>query len=189
MLREQPESSFIIVEVVMKPNQAAEPTTGKPRLLELATTVAVQGARHFDAQEHLKADGPKATVKIAFVWDAFAVNLLPKVERGVPAARLRVHRLTRGSADAQIITELSGAHETYLADLQAMLGGQPNGEEGPLLTNGSANIFYIRAHDGSLWAVYAHWFVGRAGWYINAYSVENPGRQNRWNGGRQIVSR
>lgn len=170
-------------------NGAAGPTVEKPELLELVTTVAVPGTDRFVAEEHLKANGSKAKLKIAFVWDAFASSCLPKVEESVPSGTLKVYKLTTGSVDAEIIERLGVTHESYLADLHAMLEAQPNGEEGPLLTNGSANIFYLRAKDGSLWAVYAHWFVGREGWYVNAYSVENPDRQNGWDSGRQIVSR
>ena len=173
----------------MTPIGAVEPTTEKPGLLELAATVAVPGARRFVAQKHLNANGPKAKVKIAFIWDAFATHFLPKVEQRIPSAEVRVYKLTNGSVDAEIISELGETHEIYLADLHAMLERQPNGEDGPLLTNGLANIFYVRAKDGSLWAVYVHWFLGSDGWYVNAYSVENPFRQNRWDGGRQIVSR
>ena len=53
-----------------------------------------------------------------------------------------------------------------------------------LLTNGYANLFYIRDTDGILWAVRVDW--GGDGWYVNARSVE---RRGRWFAGIQAFGR
>ncbi|MFA6275071.1 MAG: hypothetical protein WCX70_02925, partial [Candidatus Paceibacterota bacterium] len=59
-----------------------------------------------------------------------------------------------------------------------------NGENGVLLNNGYANIFYIRDQAGVLRAVRVGWSDG--GWYLSAYSALRP---NGWRGGRQVFSR
>lgn len=45
-------------------------------------------------------------------------------------------------------------------------------------------IFYVKATDGTLWAVFADWYGG--GWGVEAFSVSFPGR---WGAARQVVSR
>ena len=61
---------------------------------------------------------------------------------------------------------------------------QGNGEDGILLTNGYANIFYIRDIKGVFWAVGCGWDGG--GWRVGAISVEDP---RGWDGGRRVFSR
>jgi hypothetical protein len=60
--------------------------------------------------------------------------------------------------------------ETTLTELWDMLKKQPKGEDGDLLINGYANIFYIKDAEGVLRAVLVHWFA--AGWFVSADSVE-----------------
>ncbi len=155
-------------------------------LLDFVATVVVSGAGRFVAADHFKVDtSRKAAVKIAFVWDNFRDNFA-KVEENVPAGELKLHTLRKASVDGPIIKELGEAHETYLADLWTMLEKQPNGEKGNLLTNGYANIFYVRDKNGALWAVFAHWHSDDGGWSLFANSVTNP---NEWNAGNQVASR
>jgi len=59
-------------------------------------------------------------------------------------------------------------------------------EQGILLTNGYANIFYVRGTDGNLWAVLARWCSGLGYWRVEAGSVGGPGV---WHAGRQFLSR
>ena len=61
---------------------------------------------------------------------------------------------------------------------------QGNGEDGILLTNGYANIFYIRDIKGVFWAVSCRWIGG--GWDVSASSVEDP---RGWVGGGRVFSR
>jgi hypothetical protein len=163
------------------------PTEPK-KLLELVMAVSVPAVERFVAEDHFKVDtGRKAKVKIAALWDNFTACLLPKVEEGVLAGELKVYKLLQSSLDAPIMTELGDLRSfaTTLADLWAMLEKQPNGEQGPLLTNSWANIFYIHDKDGKLWAVVAVWDAG-SGWNVEAYSVEEP---DRWDDGVQVLSR
>lgn len=61
---------------------------------------------------------------------------------------------------------------------------QGNGEDGILLTNGYANIFYIRDINGVFWAVRCPW-SGDV-WYVRATSVGPP---RGWGGGSRVFSR
>ena len=61
---------------------------------------------------------------------------------------------------------------------------QGNGEDGILLTNGYANIFYIRDIKGVFWAVGCYW--GGDGWDVSADSVGAP---DVWDGGNRVFSR
>ncbi|MEK7509525.1 MAG: hypothetical protein AAB605_02320 [Patescibacteria group bacterium] len=156
------------------------------KLLELLTTVSLPGAKRFVASENFKVDtSRKAKVKIAWMGDNFK-KLLTKVEEDVPASDLKIHKLTKPSVDKPIRDELGAKHKTYLADLWAMLKKQPNGEEGDLLVDGRANIFYIFDEDATSWAVDARWYADDGGWRLDANSVSRPGR---WYGGYQVVSR
>lgn len=55
-----------------------------------------------------------------------------------------------------------------------------------MLKNSYANIFYIRDKNNTLWAVNAGWNSVYRGWYVSAYSVEDP---DGWNAGVQVLSR
>jgi len=66
----------------------------------------------------------------------------------------------------------------------ALMAEQGNGEDGILLTNGYANIFYIRDIKGVFWAVDCDW--SGDGWSVDASSVGSP---SGWGGGNQVFSR
>lgn len=155
------------------------------RILEFIKTVVVSATPRFVASDHFKVDvSPEAKVKIAFIGDNFKDNFLGTTEEDVLPTKLRIHRLTESSLDAPIIAALGGRHETKLAHLHQLLLRQPKGEEGDLLTNGYANIFYIRDATNKLWAVDVGW--SDAGWRVSAFSVEDP---HGWLDGRQVFSR
>ena len=155
-------------------------------ILSQVGTVEANGAKKFIAKDHFKEDtSRKAEVKISWLGENFKDIFLGKTEEDVENATLTVHRLEKSSLDAPILAELGDRAETTLTYLYKLLKKQPNGEKGILLTNGYANIFYIRdANKGILWAVHAYWHG--AGWFVNAYSVEYP---NWWIAGNQVISR
>lgn len=159
----------------------------KLKLLESVATVPVTATTRFVAADRFVADtSKKAKVKIAFAWDNFKNNFVPKVETDIQAGELKIHKLLRDSLDKPIIAELGANHETYLADLWAMLLEQPNGEKGKLLVNGRANIFYIRDVEGVLWAVSVGWGPAYGGWVLCPDSVSFPAP---WDADDQVVSR
>ncbi|MFA5736995.1 MAG: hypothetical protein WC893_02470 [Candidatus Paceibacterota bacterium] len=130
-----------------------------------------------------------ASVKISAVWDSFTSWFLSgdgKTEDPTSEQTLCYHKLRKSSVDGPIITELGGEEksETTLTEMFSLMEKQKNGENGVLLNNGYANIFYIRDQAGVLRAVRVGWSDG--GWYLSAYSALRP---NGWRGGRQVFSR
>ncbi len=105
-------------------------------------------------------------------------------EDGTPNA-LTPYTLTKRAYDNEIITDLSGeeAAESSLADIWALMEAQPTGKEGQLLTNGWANIFYVRDKDNVLRAVRVYWYGD--GWGVSAYALDD----GCWNDGGQAFSR
>ena len=156
---------------------------GKLALLEPISTVNVAGTSKFVARDHFKLGEPKG-VKIGYLGDDFKSHFLKKVEENVPQAQLKSRKLKQSSLDPPIITALGDNHETYLAQLWELLKAQPKGESGTLLTNGYANIFYIRDADNILWAVRVYW--GGDGWDVDASSVGDP---YGWDDGDQVFGR
>jgi hypothetical protein len=156
------------------------------KILTLVTIFRHAAGGRFIAAEKFREGETTDSVKIVWLGDNFKTNFLGKIEEGVKAAELKIHKIGQDSLDAPIITELGDAAETLLADLWELLKRQPKGEEGALLANGWANIAYIRDVNGELWAVYARWFAAYGGWHVGARSVADP---DRWSTGRQVVSR
>ena len=157
-------------------------------VMTLVTTFIFQAQPRFVARDHFKVDtSDKAEVKIAFIWDDFQSHFLGKIEEAVVEVELAVRSLDKDLLDKDIRAELGEEkEETTLAQFWALLKAQDHGQSGPLLTNGYANIFYIRDAKSTLWAVNANWNADNGGWNVNANSVTNP---NRWNAGNQVVSR
>lgn len=174
-------------------------------LLTLAGTVKVRLAPKFVASDFFKVNTKKnASVKIAYVGDNFKAWFLapsvseeetapdagphrtPGVQSNATEVNLRYQMLNRHSVDGPIIAELGGEAkaETTLADVSALMVQQANGENGTLLTNGYANIFYVRDVGGVLRVVNVSWFGG--GWRVGAGSVEGP---REWFAGHRVFSR
>ncbi len=157
-------------------------------VLEFIGTVNILAtSKKFVARDHFIVNTSKKTkVKIYGLGTNFQENFLGKIEEPIGKTKLRYHKLRKSSVDKPILAELGDKTkaETTLSEMFALMEMQPNGESGALLTNGYANIFYIRDINGGLWAVYCRWNDG--GWYVHADSVENP---NEWIGGFQVFSR
>lgn len=144
----------------------------RPKLLEYIATEPVTATKRFVADSHFVVDtSEEAGVKIACLWETFRTNFATKVETGIPAGRLRLHRLLQDSTDTSIIAELGPAHETYLADLWKKLRQQRGGEPGYLSLDEPGNIFYIRDVYGVLQSVYVSWAACYGGWTIGARPV------------------
>lgn len=143
----------------------------------------------FVARENFVLDtSKKAHVKISYLGDDFKKWFLlgdGKIEDQISEEALRYGKLLKSSIDAPIIAELGGEQkaETTLAEKFALMEKQANGENGSLLTNGYANIFYIRDINGVLRAVSCYWHD--VGWSVYAYSVLYP---RGWPAGYQVFS-
>jgi len=160
-------------------------TTGL--LIPVGTTIVAATTTLFVARDRFVVNtGKKAPVKISYLGDNFKDWFLRKEEQSFEGSTLKYGKLFRSSVDGPILKELGGEAEaeTTLTELYALMEVQKNGEKGILLTNGYANIFYVRDAAGSLRAVFARWYDG--GWYVYAYAVTNPGA---WFGGGQVFSR
>ena len=157
-------------------------------LLVLVTRVSVAATKEsFFAAEKLVVNTEQdAKVKISGLWGNFETNFLGKVEPAFGGSELKVHKLLEKALDKPIIEELGGEAkaETTLTEMFSLMKVQGHGQEGPLLTNGWANIFYIRDVNGVLWAVGCYWFG--LGWFCDAYSVDRP---DDWLADNQVVSR
>lgn len=167
-----------------------EPLIPKPEpLLEFLGTVPVPATTEkFIAKDHFMVDtSRKAKVKISYLGDNFRLKFLGKIEEPIGEQTLRRQKLRRSSVDGQILAELGGEEKarTTLTEMSSLMEKQPNGDEnGDLLTNGSANIFYILDEAGVVWALNCHWHGD--GWDVFAYSVEYP---YGWDGGSSVFSR
>jgi hypothetical protein len=108
-----------------------------------------------------------------------------KIEEDFPEGELRPLTLTQSANDSEIIADLGGetAAEVTLAEIWRLMERQANGGEGALLTNGYANIFYVRDRNGVLRMVHVHWCGD--GWSAYAYALDD----SRWHDGYRVFSR
>lgn len=171
--------------------QVTQPKT-KPSILELVSTVGVsETTSKFVAKEKFVRDtGRNTAVKISYLGDNFTSWFLSGeglTEDPISEQTLRYHKLRKSSVDGPIITELGGEAkaETTLSEMFSLMEKQKNGEDGVLLNNCYANIFYVRDQNGVLRAVRVYWFGD--GWHVGAFSVEGP--RGWWFGGYRVFSR
>ncbi|MBM3257670.1 MAG: hypothetical protein FJZ05_00415 [Candidatus Nealsonbacteria bacterium] len=141
------------------------------RILELIGVVTISAISRFVASKKFVI--ARKPINIAWLGDNFKSWFLKKIEEPVGKADLRYMKLTSPSVDGPILAELGEDRaETTLAQIFSLMERQPNGEKGILLTNGYANIFYVRDVSGILRAVHVRWCSD--GWSVRASSVENP---------------
>lgn len=137
----------------------------------------------------LKKDGGICS----YLGDNFKEWFDGKVEDLIGAQTLRYGKLNRSANDVPlkegeqaIIPELGGEAkaETTLTEVYDLMARQAKGQKGVLLTNGWANIFYVRDKNGVLRAVIVDWIGG--GWSVGAFSIGSP---FRWLDGSRVFSR
>ncbi len=170
--------------------QVAEPKP-TPSILELVSTIVVNATTSkLVAKEKFVVNTKRnAPVKISYLGDNFTswfLNGDGKTEDLISEQTLRYAKLRKASVDGPIITELGGEAkaETTLSEVLSLMEKQKNGEEGVLLNNGYANVFYIKDSAGVLRAVIVRWLDD--GWFVYADSVVDP---VRWSGGYLVFSR
>ena len=119
-----------------------------------------------------------AKAKISYLGNNFVAWFLGsrgKVEEASSNEQtLSCVRLKEPLVDGPIIEELGGVEkaEATLSEMFSLLGEQKDGEEGNLLTDGRANIFYVRDSVGVLRSVSLSW--SGIGWVIGARSTDSP---------------
>jgi hypothetical protein len=190
---EQQLKQFLRKEPCWTNGQVTQVTEPKPTpsILELVSTIVVNATTgKLIAKERFVINTKRnAPVKISYLGDNFKAWFLNgdgKTEDPISEQTLRYHKLRQSSVDGPIITELGGEAkaETTLSEMFSLMEKQKHGEDGVLLNNGWANIFYIKDGAGVLRAVRVDWCDG--GWSVSADSVGNP---DRWNVGYQVFSR
>ena len=152
----------------------------------LGTTTTSATTEKFVAKEKFVKDSKE--VKFYGILDNFTNWFLAddgKIEDPISEQMLRYGNLTTSSVDGLIIEELGGEAkaETTLSELYDLLKKQAKGEAGDLLTNGYANIFYIKDTSSVLRAVFV--FSRGDGWLVYAFSV---GGSAGWRAGRRVFS-
>ena len=158
-----------------------------PLLQLVGSITCAPTAFPFSVSEHFVCGtGPDTEVKVSYLGDKFRAWFLAKTEEPKGETVLRYATLRKSSVDAPIITELGGEEkaETSLCEMFFLMEQQKHGEDGILLTNGYANIFYIKDQTGVLRTVSVYWDDG--GWGVDAGSTEDP---ITWYDGRQVFSR
>lgn len=157
-------------------------------LLVMVGTISIAATTEkFVASEKFVANPQANTkVKILYLDDLFKYWFLDKIEEPIQGGELRFQKLAKASDDGPIIAELGGEEkvETTLTEMFSLMKRQGKGEVGTLLTNGYANIFYIRDINGGLRTLYVYWYDG--GWHVDANSIE---KRFEWNDGLQVFSR
>ena len=127
-----------------------------------------------------------ARVKIAYLTTKFQKYFLGKVERRNSSTTLRYYELMNPSTGNTILLDLGSEEkaETTLAEMYYLMSKQARGEEGTLLPNSYANIFYIRDISGDLRVASCRW--DGEGWYLDARPVSDSWV---WDKGRQVFIR
>ncbi|MEK7181127.1 MAG: hypothetical protein AAB738_02210 [Patescibacteria group bacterium] len=173
-------------ETFGKAPEPAAPPEPQPLLDFVGTTTISATTEPFIAKDRFKQDtSRKAKPKISYLGDNFKAWFLKKTEQPISQTMLRSQRLVKASLDQPIIAELGdeAKSETTLSEIFALISLQSNGENGVLLTNGYANIFYVRDVNGVLRAVRVYWCDD--GWLGSAYALDG----GRWYGDRRVFSR
>lgn len=180
------EAIDLIIDAVVKRITTVGPV--KEILSPVVSAVTVPATtKEFVAKDKFVVDTSQgAKVKISYFDDDFKTWFLEKIEETFSGSTIFGRQLKKNSLDGPILTELGGERvaETSLAELYAAMATQPNGEDGALLNNCRANIFYVPDITGTLRAVLVYWDDG--GWRVDAYSVR---RLFGWPADGRIFSR
>jgi hypothetical protein len=188
-----PEWVEALKKFLRKENPWAEVKKVASNLLAFVKEVTLPAVRAFKPADHLVVTPDKqrknAKVVVGYISDNAKEVMRGLVEpEAADEVKLRIHQLREASVDGPIIAELGGEEvvTTSFARMWQMTEKQGHGEEGDLLVNGYANIFYIRDAKGVLWVVYCFWRASRGYWRFRAHSVAPP---DAWYAGSQVVSR
>ncbi len=124
-------------------------------------------------------------VKFSFI-DEKLPRLFSKSSGQLAASQIATHTLLVARHDPDIMASIPAHSKRFikLGQFGQLLQAQGQGQEGPLLVNGYANIAYILDDNGAPWAVRADW-RGEYGWLVGVYSVA---RGLVWYDGDQVLS-
>lgn len=154
-----------------------------PPLLEPIGTVDIAAADRFVARKKFARN---TSANIRYIGENFSTWFSDKFEEPSGSVTLCYAKLLKSSVDGPIMDELGNSKETTLAQVYALIERQKGGKPGVLLTNGWANIFYVKDATGGLRAVGVRWGASGDGWSVFASSVGYP---RGWHDGDQVFSR
>lgn len=100
-----------------------------------------------------------------------------------PAARLSVYELARSAYDREIMAELPQDPLVELWQIAELMRRQPQGQDGILLNNGYANIFYVNGVHGRVFAVGVRWYNDE--WRVLAWKLDEGAC---WGAGCRVFS-
>jgi hypothetical protein len=128
-----------------------------------------------------------AKTKIWGLSEDFEDKFLSKVEDPLRVTTLRYGVLHQSANNGRIIRALGGGMrvETTLTEMFFLMEQQGEGQEGILLTNVLANLFFIRDKDGVLGVVGVRW-LNNSGWDILTFPIDDL---QDWAKGSQVFYR
>lgn len=157
------------------------------KYLKLIADGIVVASETFTRESFFEKNG---SAKLLFS-DNFKSWVLPCIPNAIHAfeGKLLKTELTRAMYDQEILGELGNPAPLTVAEFaaiaRALISKQPNGESGMLLSNGNANIFYVKLGDGCVVAVYVHWHAVLRGWRFHAHDLG----VGNWRAGHCVFSR
>jgi hypothetical protein len=164
-----------------------EQETSKLLMPESDSIVVSAITKPFVGRDHFIVNISQNTpIRISYIGGNFRRWFLNKIEEPFATNVLCGHNLCKASKDGPIIAELGGEKEAAitLTEIFACMELQAEGKRQPLLTNGCANIFYVRDSDNVLRAVCILWHNN--GWSVDAWAIDAP---SKWDGGSLVFSR
>lgn len=127
-----------------------------------------------------------------YVWDGYyrdRILSVAKKVKSLPALMISHQTLIKAATDAEIRRELPEGHifqdtSAFCVYLSVMIEQQKNSEDGILLNNGYANIFYVIGKNGEVFMVGVDWCSDYRRWDVFAW----PLGVNRWDAGSRAFS-
>ncbi|MDP3645570.1 MAG: hypothetical protein Q8R25_00575 [bacterium] len=174
--------------VLVDPAKAKKGVKAQGPLFTFAGTFKTLGTKEFVfAKSFVINTSENARVRISYLGDRLKKHLLPKTERNIEAAELKLQKLCRSSIDLPKNAEEPGTI--------AGLGGLEKAETGGYeffealaykqsVGDFSWTVGFARDENRVLWAVRAYW--GGGGWYVGACSPSDP---SDWDAGFEFLSR
>jgi len=169
---------------------------GSPLLLEEIGRITIPATSHpFVVRDKFVVD--RTPINISFLGSLFQGSpLLERIEEPGNQAELRYANLTRTSEAGPILEELGDEAEIMFAQIWALMERQPNGEEGILLTNEWANMFFVQGVaygpcqgvDDGLGVVRVHWGAIGDAWAVLADRMPMRPEWSKWFAGSRVFS-
>lgn len=166
----------VLREVLLSPGkpESISVPQREPLLVPIGTTIVSASTTPFTAKDcfvvNTKRNEP---IKIDSITSDFESWFQDKVEPPFEGSTLQYGDLSHTSLDGSIIAALGGEEkaETTLAEVFALMSVQANDEAGAILTNGNANIFYVRDAQGELRGVHLYWIRHHNAWHVSSFPL------------------